>query len=444
MDFCLVPLGIVLVISIATSFFASKRESDFFLASRSIRWPMLIGTFIGLHVGGGFILGNADAAWNEGIVGSMYGLGLAFGMLFLGLGCSARLRSLEVATLPELLAQRFGSPLLKRAAGLLAVACLGGILIAQALGIWKFLLSLGFSNPLIFVATWGSVVLYTAFGGLLAVVWTDTIQAVVMVVMLLVTLCCALLPHWSEISTQAISMGVQWSGVSAASLIFPLCYIFVTQDIAQRCFAAHSPSDARKGCLGTAAALALLTVIPTACGILGKALHVTPEDGSVFMQVVQKLSHPIVFVMAASAVLLAIVSTTSAVLLALGSNVAHDITTAGTKGRLITSAIGICAMAGPWIGGDIISWIVTCNELAVGAVFLPVLYSLFSKRPLLPKEAAWGSFVFGTAGTLLSHVDPANLLGALAPLAFSFVGFVGGLIVGKKEFLAGNQELMAE
>ena len=101
-------------------------------------------------------------------------------------------------------------------------------------------------------------------------------------------------------------------------------------------------------------------------------------------------------------------------------------------------------MAGPWIGGDIISWIVTCNELAVGAVFLPVLYSLFSKRPLLPKEAAWGSFVFGTAGTLLSHVDPANLLGALAPLAFSFVGFVGGLIVGKKEFLAGNQELMAE
>ena len=443
MDFCLVPLGIVLVISIATSIFASKRESDFFLASRSIRWPMLIGTFIGLHVGGGFILGNADAAWKEGIVGSLYGLGLALGMLFLGLGCSARLRSLEVATLPELLAQRFGSPLLKRAAGLLAVACLGGILMAQALGIWEFLLSLGFTNPLIFVVTWGAVVLYTAFGGLLAVIWTDTIQAVVMVAMLLITLCSALLPHWSEISIQAVSMDVHWSGMSVASLVFPLCYIFVTQDIAQRCFAAHSPRDARKGCIGTAMALAVLTVIPTACGILGKALHLVPENGSIFMQVVQRLSHPFVFVMAASAVLLAIVSTTSAVLLALGSNVAHDITTAGTKGRLITLAIGICAMAGPWIGGDIITWIVTCNELAVGAVFLPILYALFSQQALLAKEAAWGSFVFGTAGTILSHVAPTNIFGALAPLALSAVGFLGGLIVAKKDFLAENLKTMS-
>lgn len=430
MSSCLIPLAIVLFVSIVTGLLASRRENDFFLAGRSIRWPMLIGTFIGLHVGGGFILGNADAAWREGVAGSMYGLGLALGMLILGVTCSARLRLLEVATLPELLAQRFSSPLLKRAAGVIAVACLGGILMAQALGIWEFLLSLGFSNPMIFVATWGSIVLYTAFGGLLAVVWTDTLQAVVMVVMLLVTLCYTLLPHWAQMSSQAVSMGIQWSGASAASLLFPLCYIFVTQDIAQRCFAAKSPRDARVGCVGTAIILVFLTVIPTTCGILGRALQLTPENGSVFMQVVQRLSHPIVFVMAASAVLLAIVSTASAVLLALGSNVVHDIATVGTRGRLITAAIGICAMAGPWIGGDIISWIVTCNELAVGAVFLPVLYALFSNQPILPKGAAWGSIVFGTAGTILSHAVPANPFGTLAPLVLSSVGFLGGCMVG--------------
>ena len=436
MNTCLIPLAAVLALSLVTGFFASRREGDFFLAGRSIRWPMLIGTFVGLHVGGGFILGNADAAWKDGVAGSMYGLGLAVGMLILGLVCSAKLRAIEVATLPELLTKRFASPMLLQATGLLAVACLGGILIAQALGIWEFLLSLGFSNPLIFIGTWGSVVLYTAFGGLLAVVWTDTIQAIVMVAMLLTTLCCSLLPHWAEISSQAVAMGVQWNGMSMASLIFPLCYIFVTQDIAQRCFAAHSPRDARIGCVGTALVLALLTIIPTTCGILGRALLVSPENGSIFMQVVQRLSHPIVFIMAASAVLLAIISTSSAVLLALGSNVAHDIATKGTRGRLITAAIGVCAMAGPWIGGDIISWIVTCNELAVGAVFLPILYALFSKQPTLPWQAAWGSIIFGTAGTILSHTVPQNPFGMLAPLALSAIGFLGGRLLGEKELFA--------
>ena len=46
---------------------------------------MIIGTFVGLHVGGGFILGNTEASWSLGPMGAMYGLGLAFGMLLLGL-----------------------------------------------------------------------------------------------------------------------------------------------------------------------------------------------------------------------------------------------------------------------------------------------------------------------------------------------------------------------
>ena len=430
MSSCLIPLAIVFLVSLVTGLLASQREVTFSLTSRSIRWPMLIGAFIGLHVGGGFILGNADAAWRGGAAGSMYGLGLALGMFILGITCSVRLRWLKVATLPELLAQRFASPLLKRAAGVLAVVCLGGILMAQALGIWKFLLSLGVTTPLIFAFVWGFIVLYTVFGGLFAAVWTEALQAIVMVAVLLLTMCYTLLPYWEEIGSQAISMGLSWNAFSTGSLLFPLCYIFVTQDVAQRCFAARSPRDACIGCVGTAMILAVLTIIPTTCGILGRALQLTPEDGSVFMQVIQKLAHPMVFLMAASAVLLAIVSTASAVLLAIGSNVVHDITGTGTGGRLLTAAIGFCAMAGPWIGGDVLSWIVVCNELAVGAVFLPVLYALFSSQPCLPKGAAWGSILFGIAGTLLAHIVPANPFGTMASFVLSSVGFLGGCLVG--------------
>jgi SSS family solute:Na+ symporter len=130
MNLCLIPLCIVLAISISASLFASKKEGDFFLASRSVRWPMLVGTFVGIHIGGGFILGNTDASWSLGPLGAMYGLGLALGMLLLGLGFGAKLRTLDIATLPELLEKKFRCPWLRRAASLLAVACLGGILMA--------------------------------------------------------------------------------------------------------------------------------------------------------------------------------------------------------------------------------------------------------------------------------------------------------------------------
>jgi solute:Na+ symporter, SSS family len=439
MDLSLIPLFTVLVISIGASFFASKKEDDFFLASRSVRWPMLIGTFIGLHVGGGFILGNTDASWSLGPLGSMYGLGLAMGMLILGLGFGARLRTLGIATLPELLEKRFCSPWLKRASSLLAIACLAGILMAQAIGLKKFLVSIGFSNSLIFLAAWGSVVFYTTCGGLLAVIWTDTLQAVVMVGMLVITFCWTLLPHLSEIVKEASTMQVSIDGIGLASFLFPLCYIFVTQDIAQRCFAAKSPQDATKGCLGTAAGLLVLTAIPTACGILGKAMNFSPQHGAIFMQVVQALSPPFVFVIAATAVLLAIISTASAVLLALSSNVVQDMDFGPRKGRMITVLIGALAMLGPCIGDDIIGWLVTCNEMAVGAVFIPILCAVFTKKAALPKEAAWCAFVLGSTGTILCQHFPGSFIGALLPILLSGAGFVVGMAYADKRQEVGKE-----
>lgn len=435
MDLSLIPCFTVLVLSVVASIIASKKEADFFLASRSVRWPMLVGTFVGLHVGGGFILGNTDASWSLGVGGAMYGVGLALGMLLLGLGFGARLRTLGISTLPELLEKRFCCAWLKRAASILAVACLAGILMAQAIGLRKFLLSIGFSSSSIFLLVWGCVVLYTTFGGLLAVIWTDMLQATVMVGMLAVTFCCTIAPHWSQIISEASRMEMSFDGISIASVLFPLCYIFVTQDIAQRCFAAKTAQDATKGCLGTAAVLMVLTIIPTACGILGRALGLTPNNGAIFMQVVQALSHPVIFVVAASAVLLAIISTASAVLLALSSNVVQDAKSDAHQGRVITSAVGCVAVLGAYLGDDIISWLVTCNEVAVGAVFIPIMVAVFSKRKVVPKQAGWAAFVCGLIGTILCKEFQASVIGAFLPLLLSAIGFVIGDVYGSSKIV---------
>jgi SSS family solute:Na+ symporter len=428
----LIPFIIVLIVSIGASLVASKKEGDFFLANRSIRWPLLLGTFVGTQVGGGFILGNTEASWKLGLFGSLYGVGLALGMLGLGLGYGARLRALGVETLPKLLEKRYESPLLKKATALLSIFSLGGILMCQAIGLKKFLCSMSFSSEWIYLLSWGVVVFYTTCGGLLAVVWTDVIQAVVMVVMLAITFSSALIPQWPVISTQMASMGYTFDGSVLASLIIPLCFIFVEQDMAQRCFAAKTPKDATKGCLATAVVLLILSAIPTLCGILGKAMNLSPDDGAIFMQVMKKVSNPFVFVMASSSVLLAIISTASAILLALSSNAAQDMMLSQKNGRFITLLLGAGALLGPYLGNDIIGWMVGSYEISVGALFIPIMYAVFTKRETLPKQAAWGSALLGTLGTIIAQQCSTSLMGVLIPFVLSAIGFGIGWKVGKK------------
>ena len=426
----LIPFIIVLAVSIGASLFASKKENDFFLAGRSISWPLLLGTFVGTQVGGGFILGNTDASWSLGVSGAMYSIGLAIGMLCLGLGYAARLRTLGIGTLPELLEKKYGSPLLKRAAALLSVISLAGILMCQAIGLKKFLCSMGFASDWTFLLSWGAVVFYTSFGGLLAVVWTDVIQAVIMVGMLAITFFCALLPQWPVISAQMTAMGLAIDGPILSSLVIPFCFIFVGQDMAQRCFAAKSPKDATLGCISTAIVLMVLSFIPMLCGILGRAMGLSPEGGAIFIQVMTRVANPFVFVMAASAVLLAIISTASAILLALSSNVAQDLMLSNRNGRLITLFLGIGAILGPYLGSDIITWMVGSYEVSVGALFVPLMWAVFTNRSTLPKEAAFGSAIFGSAGILISKGVSGSWAIAL-PFLLALIGWRIGTAVAQ-------------
>lgn len=421
----LIPFFIVLLISLGASFIAAKKPGDFFLAGRSLRWPVLLGTFIGTQVGGGFILGNTDAAWKLGWVGSMYGWGLALGMLGLGLGVGSRLRNLNIKTLSELLEKRYESSSLKTIAGVLSIFSLGGILMCQAIGLKKFLSSMNIGNDWIYLLSWGAVVIYTTYGGLLAVVWTDAIQAIIMISLLLITFIYALLPQWSIITSQTIAMGTPLNGAVISSLIIPFCFIFIEQDMAQRCFAAKTPRDASKACIFTAIILILLNIIPTACGILGKNMGLSSENGAIFIQVIKQVSNPFVVTMATSSVLLAIISTASAILLAVSSNVVQDMKLREQRSRLITPLVGLLALLGPYFSDDIIGCMVESYEILVGALFIPIMAAIFTKKKSLPKEAAWGSAILGSIGVLIVQTT-ANPCAVAIPFILSIIGYILG------------------
>jgi len=416
----LLPFFVVLLISIGTCYFTSRQKGDYFLADRSIGWLPLFGSFLGTQVGVGFVLGGTDAVWAQGIVGCFYGLGLAIGMLVLSLGYARRLRICNVSTLPDLLEQRYNSPGFRKLGTVLSIFSLGGILVAQAVGLQKFLVSLGYSSELLFLFLWGSVVLYTMFGGLRALVWVDLIQAFAIVTILFATFYWSILPHWSEVQA-GMCAPVVWNDHAVSSLLMPIFYIFVGEHMAQRCFSAKTPKIASSAAIATSFSLFILLVIPLSCGILAKTLNISSENGSIFMQVMQLLTNPALFTFASCAVLLAIVSTTSAILLAVSSNLTQD--TRLENGKMITFFVGIAAIFGAALGSDIISWIVAGYEVSVGALLVPLLVAVFSSKEELPSSAAWGSAVCGFVGVFVSYHLLSGVWYTITPLLFSSFGF---------------------
>jgi SSS family solute:Na+ symporter len=416
----LLPFLVVLLISIGTCYFTSRQKGDYFLADRSIGWLPLFGSFLGTQVGVGFVLGGTDSVWERGIEGCFYGFGLAVGMLVLSLGYSKRLRMLNVSTLPDLLEKRYKSPGFRKLATAISIFSLGGILVAQAVGLQKFLISLGYSSETLFLLLWGSVVLYTMFGGLRALVWVDLIQAFTIVAILVATFYWSIFPHWSEVRA-GICMPGDWNEQTFSLLLMPIFYIFVGEHMAQRCFSAKTPKIASQAAMATALSLLLLLIVPLSCGILARSFNISSEKGSIFMQVMQLLTNPVLFTFASCAVLLAIVSTTSAILLAVSSNLTQD--TRLENGKMITFFVGMAAILGAAFGSDIIAWIVAGYEVSVGALLIPLLVAVFSSKDELSSSFAWGSAICGFMGVFISYHFLSGIWYTLTPLLLSSAGF---------------------
>lgn len=185
-DIAVVALYFVLVLAIG--FFAMWKAnrstvSGYFLAGRSMTWIVIgaslfvsnIGSehFIGL-AGSGAASGYAVGAWEFNALLLLQLLGWIFVPVYINSG---------VYTMPEYLSKRFGGNRLKVYFALLSLLLYiftklsvdlfaGALFIQESLG-WNLYLSIGLLI--------GMTALLTVTGGLVAVLYTDTLQAVLMI-----------------------------------------------------------------------------------------------------------------------------------------------------------------------------------------------------------------------------------------------------------------------
>lgn len=227
----------------------SGNNSDYFLGSREFD-GRTIGSSIGATViGGSAVIATAAAAYTYGLPGIWYDLAGGLGLLFLGIFIAPRIRKTRAHSLPDLISINYGGNSGKAAAILLLMAEIGWIaLLMQAS---RYVLSSGLSidpDTALFIAA-GVFVLYTAVGGQRAVIRTDVIQ-IVFILLTFVLLSTALFVQGGRIRVADIEFPVS-DGFTPTLLLSVFGMMFLSHvvgpDIYSKVFSARSPSDSRKG-----------------------------------------------------------------------------------------------------------------------------------------------------------------------------------------------------
>jgi SSS family solute:Na+ symporter len=265
---------------------SKNSPSDYFLANRNLGWWVIGASILASNVGSEHIVGLAGTAGQSGTVMGHYELHswiiLVLGWVFVPF----YMRSM-VYTMPEFLERRFNA----KARRLLSIIQLLSYVIAKA-SVTIFAGALVF-NQFLGVGFWtGAIILviitgiYTVLGGLHAVMYTEAIQAIVLIVGSAVLLFVGLgkVGGWHGLMTvlpkEKLNMfpplsdpDFPWAGILFAAPIVGIWYWCTDQHIVQRCLAARDEKQARRGTIFAAYLKLLPFFIFMIPGLIAFALH---------------------------------------------------------------------------------------------------------------------------------------------------------------------------
>jgi SSS family solute:Na+ symporter len=261
-DWAVVALYFMVIGGISIWSIRRKKDSptDYFLANRNLGWFVIGASILASNVGSEHIVGLAGTGAKSGLVMGHYELHswivLMLGWVFVPFYMRSR-----VFTMPEFLERRYND----KTRWLLSIVQLLSYVIAKA-SVTIYAGAVVF-NSFLGVDFWtGAIVLivvtglYTIFGGLRAVMYTEALQAIVLLGGSIILTVSGLieLGGWnnlvSAVTKDHLNMFLPlsnpdfpWLGILFASPIVGIWYWCTDQHIVQRCLAGRNEQQARRG-----------------------------------------------------------------------------------------------------------------------------------------------------------------------------------------------------
>ncbi len=279
------------IFMITLSWWVSKAQSsgqDFLLGGRQVAGFLTLGTTVATMVGTGSSMGAVGFAYSNGWAGTLYGIGGAIGILLLAY-MYAPVRKLEFVTMSEEISYYVGADSLVKAVVailifLASIGWLGAHIIGGALYLgWVTDIDLNVAKVIVAVA-FG---IYVIVGGYVAVVWTDTIQAVVLFIgfLLMAVMSVKIVGGWDalvtaqpESNSSFLSVG-KIGIVPAVSLsVAILVGIMATPSYRQRIYSGKSVSTVRRSFAMAGGLYLAFSIIPAIIGMAAFAIDPTLEE----------------------------------------------------------------------------------------------------------------------------------------------------------------------
>ena len=486
-------LYLMMVLGIGfVAYFATRNFDDYILGGRSLGSFVTAMSAGASDMSGWLLMGLPSAIYLSGLSQSWIAIGLVIGAYFNWLLVAGRLRvftefNQNALTLPEYFYHRFGSnnKLMKIATAAIilfffTIYCAAGVVAGARL--FESL----FTDMDYVTALWlgaGATIIYTFIGGFLAVSWTDTIQASLMIFALILApvMVYLNLGGMNQIHT-ALAIASQTNGIEYDSLLFGTSFVgilsaaawglgyFGQPHILARFMAAESVkslSNARRIgmtwmvlCLGGAVAvgyfgLAYFTTHPDLVAQMKDASGAVNSE-RIFIALSQILFNPWIVGIVLSAILAAVMSTLSCQLLVCSSAITEDFykgflrPNASQKelvwiGRLMVLLIAIIAIVIAYNPDSKVLSLVSNAWAGFGAAFGPVLIlSLFWKK--MTAHGALAGMIVGAitvvawkplTGSELYEMIPGFILATLAIYAVSM--FTKNSDDVEKRFIEANQ-----
>ncbi len=405
----------------------STSADSFFLSKRNFGIFSITLTILATQIGGGTLLGGCDEAYKMGWKVLLFPLGMSIGLILMGCGWGAKLRNLEISTIAEVFEKSYSSSFLRKFCSVISSIALFGILIAQGVAARKFFASLGLDSEYIFYLFWVFVIVYTAMGGLKAVIQTDVIQILFILGVLLGMF--IYVQTSLGIDTQPIKeVAFESDAMPSISLfLMPLLFMLMGQDMAQRCFSAKNGKVASISAWIAGISLFFVCLIAIYFGVLLKqsGAALVSSNGALMTFAMQTMSKSFVSLIAC-AIVMAILSTADSLLCSIASNVVFDVIPSQKANALklsswIVIVLGLCSMVIATYLDNIVAIMLPCYELCTLAFFPTISLAIY--RENMNQKPALASVIIGLIGFVFFKVYDSFLPGEVVTLLCSYLGF---------------------
>ena len=295
-DLFFIIFGVYIVAMIILGWRVSRGQKsgdDFLLGGRSVPLFLVLGTTIATMVGTGSSMGAVGKAYAQGWAGALFALGGAVGLFFLA-KFFAHIRKYKFMTLSEEMSFYYGGNRLIKGIVALAiffasVGWLGTHILGGSLYL-NWIAGVDMTTAKIIVAS--GFTIYVIIGGYTAVVWTDTIQAVILFFgfLLMGYLCLGELDAWNN--SEALFSAEHFAFLDSGNLLASITVILsifisvaTVPSFRQRIYSSKDKETVQKSYYISALLYLLFAIIPVVIGItafnlvpgLEKADHAFPE-----------------------------------------------------------------------------------------------------------------------------------------------------------------------